>query len=284
MEAGGPWDATENDAVVDVYLEMLHHEFRDERYSKAEANARLQRSIGRSRGSIEYKFQNVSAVLQDLNHPWVPGYKPAKNYQSSLREVVVAHLDDRPALAASAFELLTRPPARGSVRTDFHFDVVDAPRVEFGPERERTRRAIRRDYVQLDAQNRALGLEGERRVVELEQRRLRERGLDRLASRVEHVSQTRGDGLGYDIRSFTPDGDEKFIEVKTTRLGPTWPMLVSRNEVDFSREEAVRFHLYRLFQFDHPVVGLYELAGDISASCELRPELSSAVPRGALAG
>ena len=37
-----------------------------------------------------------------------------------------------------------------------------------------------------------------------------------LESKIEWVSQTQGDGAGYDIRSFDEAGNEIVIEVKTT--------------------------------------------------------------------
>lgn len=45
--------------------------------------------IGRPRGSIEYKHQNISAVLKGLGEDWIPGYKPAFNFQASLVDAVV---------------------------------------------------------------------------------------------------------------------------------------------------------------------------------------------------
>lgn len=103
-------------------------------------------------------------------------------------------------------------------------------------------------------------------------------GRSDLARAVEHVSETQGDGLGFDVLSFSAEGREKFIEVKTTRLGIGWPMIISRNEVDFSRDEKDRFVLYRIFDFDEPRPGLYELPGDITHSCSLVAENYRALP------
>lgn len=47
---------------------------------KAERNRALQALTGRSRGSIEYKHQNISAVMAEFGLPFIRGYKPAKNY------------------------------------------------------------------------------------------------------------------------------------------------------------------------------------------------------------
>ena len=72
-----------------------------------------------------------------------------------------------------------------------------------------------------EALNKELGLAGELFVLNIEKQRLLNAGLHDLANRVEHISQTQGDGAGYDIRSFKEDGGDYFIEVKTTQGGKT---------------------------------------------------------------
>ena len=55
--------------------------------------------IGRSKGSVEFKHQNISAVLVDLELPYLDGYKPARNYQKRLLPgVVEAYLDAHPEM------------------------------------------------------------------------------------------------------------------------------------------------------------------------------------------
>lgn len=48
----------------------------------------------RTRGAVEYKYQNISAVLQEAGHPWVQGYKPAKNAQQELRSEVLQQVGE----------------------------------------------------------------------------------------------------------------------------------------------------------------------------------------------
>lgn len=60
-------------------------------------------------------------------------------------------------------------------------------------------------------------------VVRYEIARLSRENQERLAGKVERVSNTRGDGLGYDVLSFDGDGKERLIEVKTTRYGASTP-------------------------------------------------------------
>lgn len=126
--------------------------------------------------------------------------------------------------------------------------------------------------------NRTLGAAGERAALARERSMLERAGEHALAGRVEHVSQTVGDGLGFDIRSFDLQGREKLIEVKTTRLGAHWPMVVSRNEVEVSAVEGERYHLYRLHDFRPESIRFYTLRGDLRTTCQMTPESYKALP------
>ncbi len=130
---------------------------------------------------------------------------------------------------------------------------------------------MRLDFVKLEADRRDLGRAGEEAVVRFERDRLIAQGHQRLARRVEQVSLTRGDGLGYDVLSFDDQGDELFIEVKTTRRPREFPFLITRNEVALSAEVSDRFRLYRVYDFNKPRTGLYTLAGSLESSCLLTP-------------
>lgn len=57
------WTIDEVEAVAADYFAMLKAELSRTAYSKAAHNRALQARIPRSRGSIEFKHQNISAVL-----------------------------------------------------------------------------------------------------------------------------------------------------------------------------------------------------------------------------
>ncbi|MGD8214806.1 hypothetical protein [Aestuariimicrobium sp. Y1814] len=80
----GVWSDDEIEALLDEYLKLLRAELRGQKLVKAEANREVERRTGRTKGSIEFKFCNLSAALDDLGYPWVKGYKPRGNYQASL--------------------------------------------------------------------------------------------------------------------------------------------------------------------------------------------------------
>ena len=269
------WTSDENDVLVIAYLDMLARELRGEPYVKTRVNEAVQRAIGRSKGSIEFKLANVSAVLREMHHPYIDGYKPRVNFQESLRDAVLRHAPESVSVAEAALAVAADPASGNGPVT---WDLITAPTVEVSRDYAHHRHAAKRDYVAIGEANRSLGLAGELAVVDLERERLRRAGRERLARQVEHVSDTRGDGLGFDVLSFSEDGDEKWIEVKTTRLGKEWPMFLSRTEVAVSQESPERFHLYRVFHWEGPRVGLYELPGDLTSSCWLRPETYWAVP------
>jgi hypothetical protein len=72
-----------------------------------------------------------------------------------------------------------------------------------------------------------------------------------------------GDGLGYDVLSFTDDVKEMYIEVRATNLGITAPFLISINELEFSNEHTEQFYLYRVFNLAQQSPGLFILKGSL---------------------
>ncbi|WP_246035902.1 DUF3883 domain-containing protein [Aliishimia ponticola] len=110
-------------------------------------------------------------------------------------------------------------------------------------------RATQTNFAEKEARNRKLGEAGEFFVYQYEIRKLIAAGKEDLAKRVNWVSKELGDGLGYDIRSFDPDGSEVFLEVKTTTSGRATPFFVSNNEVAVSEEKGNAYRLVRVFNF-----------------------------------
>ena len=84
-----PWSHDEDNLIVDDYLAMLAAHQRGEKVNKAATRrALLAKLNNRSEGSVELKRMNVSAVLESFGKPYLPGYKPAYNYQQQLEMVV----------------------------------------------------------------------------------------------------------------------------------------------------------------------------------------------------
>lgn len=268
------WSQAEVDRTVETYFSMLSLELEGQPYSKADHRRELMKSVDRSNGSIEFKFQNISAALMEMGAVPIIGYKPARNMQGLLRERVAERFSEDADVRRLMMNAMTAEVSRA---TGELAEPTPPPPGQKMPQRH-ARIAQKVDFQAIEAANRALGRAGELLVVRAEQRRLSRLGEDRLAARVEHVSETQGDGLGFDILSWNPDGSERFLEVKTTRSNEFQPFLVSRNEVEFSSDEPEKFALVRVFGFDRPSLGHYELPGPLAKSADLRPEVYSGRP------
>ena len=91
------WSDSEIQAAVDAYLGMLHREQSGLKINKAYENRVLREGplAGRTKGSVEFRMQNISTVLVELNRDRITGYKPAKNVGAnvmrSIRDALNAH-------------------------------------------------------------------------------------------------------------------------------------------------------------------------------------------------
>ena len=148
-----------------------------------------------------------------------------------------------------------------------------SPKKATGP-----RTGAKTDWLVTDAANRALGVQGEKFVFDLERHHLNAIGRADLAAKVEWTARDRGDGLGYDIRSFDDAGGERFIEVKTTKGTKSRPFLFTATELECGQKLKGRYWIYRLFRFGTHV-GLFRIRGPLAGRLDLRPKVFLATVR-----
>jgi len=132
------------------------------------------------------------------------------------------------------------------------------------------RKPMKINYLEKEQRNQSLGMAGEELVYEFEKYRLKKPGREKLARQVEWITRKEGDGAGFDILSKEPGGNNKYIEVKTTRLGKETPFYFTKNELDFSLKNRHAYHLYRLFDFDLKP-RMFIKQGDFSHICLSTP-------------
>jgi len=272
LDQGDAWDWLECEAIAADYFAMLELEFKGERYNKAQHRRELQNKLNsRSEGSIEFKHQNISAVLIELGYPYISGYKPAYNYQQQLKEVVLARLaGTRKELEREVDSYIEQdPPEFGEfVWSDV---LEEAPEIRELDNLPRTREYSPRfyDYAKKEGVNRKMGERGENFALKVEKNRLQLLGREDLAKEVEWTSKIKGDGAGFDIRSFDHESErELFIEVKTSNGGKYQPFYISENEVAFAKDYSEQYSLYRVFNFKRGPK-LYILPGDIRQNVQL---------------
>lgn len=248
----GDWTDEQNDAIVADYFVMLADDIAGRPYSKAEHNRLLQTGISRPRGSIEYKHQNISAVLKGLGEDWIAGYKPAFNFQASLVDAVVRWLDHHRDWLAPAARV-AMGPSRSALREEAMLWIGPPPTHSNAPPpdelEQMTAIARKYDVAERDARNRALGRAGEERVLAHERASLLAAGRTDLAERIRWVSHVDGDGAGYDILSFGTDGSDRLIEVKTTNGWERTPFHITRNELAVADAHRDEWRVVRLWNF-----------------------------------
>lgn len=264
------WSQKEVGETVKAYFKMLMLELAGKPFNKSKFNTGLRKKVKRSKGAVEYKFRNLSAVLQKMEIPFIEGYLPSENYQSLLEFTV------EDWLRVKGNSLLSAPRRKKEVPSNASDCFVDPPKIK--KRKKGSRQKVGQvNWESQEGKNRVLGNKGEEFVMGLERRRLIEVGKPDLAKAVEWVSETQGDGLGYDIESFAADGKPIFIEVKTTLAGKTKPFFLSINEIAVSKKKGKAYRLYRVFDFArNPRV--YELAGSLEETCDRTPTVFQALP------
>ena len=273
-----PWTDEENDLIVADYFAMLADDLAGRHYNKTEhRRALMPRLRNRSKGSIEFKHRNISAVLQGLGDDWLQGYRPAVNVQRTLEDAVERWLTLHP-------DWLRRAPDESRAGAT---GLQEAPPLWVGPsptlsnrpppkELERMLGLARRfDAAGRDERNRALGRAGEALALAHERAVLADAGRDDLASEVRWVSEEEGDGVGYDIASFTPAGQARLLEVKTTRGWDRTPFYISRNEFAVSEARREEWRLFRLWNFSREPKA-FELAPPLKRHVSLMPTVYQA--------
>jgi len=150
------WTDEENDMIVADYFAMLTDDLCGRAYNKAEHNRGLQDRLGRTRGSIEFKYANVSAVARDFGQPILRGYLPRFNFQMSLAEAMERWLAANPEWSERLPKAVTGmayAPGR------LYLDTVPTQRNTPPPEELEQLQAIARrfDVAAREERNRALG-------------------------------------------------------------------------------------------------------------------------------
>lgn len=247
------WTDSENDLIVADYFAMLTAELSGQQINKSNHRRKLLPLLNRrTEGSVEFKHQNVSAVLVALGQQRIDGYKPMPKRQNSLVDAVLRWMEANPSWATLDFKSQAKSQLNG-VREEPVLWIEPAPTLanEPPPLDPVFMAAIARKYdvAERDSRNRALGKAGEERILLHEKSALRSAGRDDLAAKVRWTAVEDGDGAGFDIFSFEPDGKDRLIEVKTTNGRERTPFHVTRNELAVAEANRDTWHLVRLWNF-----------------------------------
>jgi hypothetical protein len=107
-------------------------------------------------------------------------------------------------------------------------------------------------------------------VLAHERTTLAQAGRPDLAREVRWISDEDGDGAGFDIASFKPDGSPRLLEVKTTNGWDRTPFYLSRNELAVADERRADWLIFRLWNFSREPKA-FELYPPLDAHISLTP-------------
>ncbi|MBI2685685.1 MAG: DUF3883 domain-containing protein [Acidobacteria bacterium] len=263
---GTPWQDPELDLIVADYFDMLKAEIAGRPYVKARHCMEIMAQTGRTHRSVEFKHQNISAVLDELGMPWIFGYIPKRNYQNAIFSAIDRYLSNH-------WDIAEYVPDVKSIQAAPSIVFVEPPVLSVEQSvPSGLRRLVRKfDPVERDHRNRSLGQAGEAFVVDVERRRLSEIDRQDLARKVRWVAAEDGDGAGYDVLSFEPGGHERLIEVKTTNGSARTPFYLSRNEREMASERPAEWQVYRVHLFSKGA-RIFTIAPPLEQSVRLMPE------------
>ncbi|MBX9406238.1 KAP family NTPase [Pseudomonas baetica] len=104
-KSNSDWSDLEIEAAVDAYLSMLSREQSGQKVIKTEENRILRDGAlaERTKGSVEFRMQNISTVLDEMGLPRIDGYKPAKNVGTNVKNKIRAILDKKNLVNLNTF-------------------------------------------------------------------------------------------------------------------------------------------------------------------------------------
>jgi hypothetical protein len=262
------WSLEEVEAIVARFFAMFAQQDAAGYSRSGQLKAAASEVPDRNDSAISRKISNINAILRDMELPLLRGFGQLPNAQALLKAVVHDWITDRE-------EIFGAVPSVAVVH--------DASRETAPPEGQALetvrgkRRAVRIDFAARDERNRLLGRAGEVWALAQLKQELVDAGRTDLAARTVWMSDVAGDGLGYDIASFTVDGLPIQVEVKTTNGGLAAPFLVSANEVRASIEAPESYVLMRVYDLAGEP-RYYRLTGSLEKTCRLRPASYVAAP------
>jgi hypothetical protein len=265
------WTLEEVKTAISEYFRLYRAQIDSDYVRKRDFKQALAAIPSRNESAVSRKFSNISAILADAQLPIIQGFTALGNKQTLLSAVLYDWIRERPEIFDSSIAAIS-PPTPNLVGIE-----VEPPSVVRVSRAKNERKAARVDFAARDERNRHLGRAGEQWALQFLKLELTAADRPDLADQVVWVSDVHGDGLGYDIRSFSRDGAPQFVEVKTTNGGQAAPFVVTENEVRASEEET-GYVLLRIFGFSQNP-RFYRLHGSLKQSCALTPVVFSALPK-----
>lgn len=158
---------------------------------------------------------------------------------------------------------------------------VDLPDPLTLPSFRPTFKAHKTDFDKKHKESKKNGTAGELLVIRIEKERLK--NIFKPGMKIEHTSEEIGDGTGYDIKSYDYDGNEIFIEVKTTKsTDKKTSFNITPTELECSKIKNKSYWLYRVYDFNqiNNSGKVYKINGNLYDLLDIQPDSYVAVFKG----
>ena len=176
---------------------------------------------------IRQRIGNVTSHQKEKIQDYYDSYRVDKNFRPAAWTMLTGLKSKEELKPISKSEVEKRKAKRRSFKPQkINWEEVNFNRTELG--------RLGEEFVLRSETSRVLGF------------------ADEDIGRIIHLSETQGDGAGFDIISLNEDGSDRYIEVKTTEGGVNTPFYMTENErarFEISKDDDDLF-VYRVFDFD----------------------------------
>lgn len=243
MKSNANWTEEENEIIMADYFEMLLKEIMHEEFDANEHKLALEQKLTiRSTKSIESKYHAISAILDKNNFSYLSCYMPKGSYLANFEEKVLL----KNVKAIMAYK--DKTPIIAVTTENFQDFLVDPPDLEEKKKKGSNQKG-KVDFYKNGLENKGLGNKGEEFALAIEKAKLMKAGKEDLIDKIVYVAQ-EDDYAGYDIKSFSEEGKEIFIEVKTTNGNSSQPFFLSASEYRKATEFCEKYFIYRIYNIN----------------------------------
>lgn len=252
------------EASVKYYTNCLEEFYQNNLYKKRSGGPEFERLLS--------EFSSMISEVKDINNKLIFSNISTYSHKNYLTGRQINHISQK-TRKFSSFDNIEVKTGEGKeineglvadpnqkIKEEFRKKVelerIEKEKIRLMPPEKKFRTARKVDnWEEINKKRKETGDKGEEVVFLLEQDHLESINRKDLADKVCHSSKEKGDGLGYDILSYFDDGREKFIEVKSTNNSINSAFNISKNELEFLKENLENAFLYRVsFQEEVPEV------------------------------
>lgn len=243
-----PWTKPELQSLVGAYFQILNENLLDPaKIDLSPMDRFLERYPNRSKKTLDFGFCQISSVLACHNMPYLLGFDPVARFSNLLEHFVITEIENHPELDNRFLNFCIWSPNQATKVIPGELLATCPDPSNPAIDSESAFQFSKPNYLEIEQKITVLKNAGEDIVIAFEKWRLHLEGKGKLADQVVAVRNTGTQDMGYDVLSKNVDGTNRYISVKTTKLGKYTPFVYSNQERNRSIKHGENYHTYRVF-------------------------------------